>query len=209
VRITAGRLRFEAARAIVTLPLGVLQAGSVRFDPEPETLRAARESLAMGRAMRLALRFRRAVWEDSDELRDAGFLHSEEAWMPTWWTALPVRAPVITAWAGGPKAEDAPEDPAEWVPRALATLGRLLGRNPDDLGEELESWHAHNWSADPFARGAYAYVRVGGVPAQERFGDPIENTLWFAGEAVNAEGHVGTVHGAIASGERAARMIVE
>jgi monoamine oxidase len=74
--------------------------------------------------------------------------------------------------------------------------------------EELVGWHAHNWSADPYARGAYSYVRVGGLAAQERFGDPVEDTLYFAGEAVNAEGHCGTVHGAIASGERAARRIV-
>jgi monoamine oxidase len=115
---------------------------------------------------------------------------------------------VITGWSGGPRAEAAAADPAEWVAGALSTLGRLLGASGDSLAAELESWHAHNWSADPFARGAYSYVRVGGLPAQERFADPVEHTLYFAGEAANCEGHYGTVHGAMASGERAARLIV-
>jgi hypothetical protein len=62
--------------------------------------------------------------------------------------------------------------------------------------------------ADPYARGAYSYVRVGGLAAQQGFGEPVEDTLYFAGEAVDADGHIGTVHGAIASGERAGNRIV-
>jgi monoamine oxidase len=82
----------------------------------------------------------------------------------------------------------------------------MLGSDPDELGAGVETWHAHNWSTDPFSRGAYSYVRVGGLDAQRRFGEPVEDTLYFAGEAVNAEGHAGTVHGAMATGERAAEM---
>jgi monoamine oxidase len=128
--------------------------------------------------------------------------------MPTWWTTMPVRGPVITGWTGGPGAEEAPHDPAEWIAGALTSLGRILGVGRDSLVAELETWHAHNWSADPFTRGAYSYVLVGGMAAQRRFGEPVDGTLYFAGEATNAEGHCGTVHGAIATGERAARAIL-
>jgi glycine/D-amino acid oxidase-like deaminating enzyme len=207
VRISAGGRSFEAPRAIVTVPLGVLQARTIRFEPEPRPLVDACASLEMGSAARIVLRFRRPVWEHREDLVDASFLHSEEPWMPTWWTTMPVRSPVITGWSGGPAAEAAHADPAQWVASALASLGRLLGASADSLAGELESWHAHNWSVDPFTRGAYSYVRVGGLPAQERFGEPIENTLYFAGEATNSDGHCGTVHGAMASGERAARLI--
>ena len=207
-RTAAGARVLEAPRAIVTLPLGVLQAGAVRFDPEPTALREACAALVMGHAARLVLRFRRPVWEEIEPLRDAGFFHSDEPWMPTWWTALPVRAPVLTAWTGGPGAEQCPADPRQWVPGALASLGRTLGRPPEALAAELVTWHAHNWSTDPFSRGAYSYVRPGGPAAQARFGEPIEDTLCFAGEAVDAEGHSSTVHGALASGERAARCMM-
>ena len=78
---------------------------------------------------------------------------------------------------------------------------------PEALAGELVTWRAHDWASDPFSRGAYSYVKVGGVRAQERFAESVEDTLWFAGEAASAEGYWGTVHGAIASGERAAREI--
>jgi monoamine oxidase len=203
-----GLRRFEALRAIVTVPLGVLQSGAIRFDPEPAALREATGAIAMGHAARVVLRFRRPLWEDRPEFRDVSFLHSGEKWMPTWWTPMPVRGPVITGWTGGPGAENAPRDPAEWISGALTSLGGILGCERDSLAGELETWHAHNWSADPFTLGAYSYVLVGGMAAQRRFGEPVDDTLYFAGEATNAEGHCGTVHGAIATGERAARAIL-
>jgi len=206
VRITASTGQvFEAPRAIVTAPLGVLQSGAIRFDPEPAILRDACRGLVMGHAARLVLRFRRPVWEDRDEFRDAGFLLSGGAFPPTWWTSLPTRAPVITAWAGGPKAETAPANVEDWIGPALQSLESILG---SDVRDELESWDAHNWSTDPYSLGAYSYVRTGGMPAQEAFGDPVENTLYFAGEAVATGGDIGTVHAALASGARAARQIL-
>ncbi len=207
-RTAAGPRRFEAPRAIVTVPLGVLQSGAIRFDPEPAILREACAGIEMGHAIRLVLRFRRPLWEDAEPLRDAGFAHTGSAFMPTWWTTLPVRSPVITGWTGGPAAERAPADPRDWVEGALHSLGRMLGAEPATLARELVTWHAHHWSADPWARGAYSYVRSGGVPAQQRFAEPVEDTLYFAGEATRAEGDSGTVHGAMASGERAAQRIV-
>src|SRR5262249_37457561 len=124
-------------------------------------------------------------------------------------TSLPVRAPVLTGWTGGPKAElHAAEDPSEWLRRTLTVLARLMRMDETSLACELEAWHSHNWSADPYARGAYSYVRTGGTGPQRRFGDPIDDTLYFAGEATHADGHAGTVHGAIATGERAARNIL-
>jgi monoamine oxidase len=97
---------------------------------------------------------------------------------------------------------------AAWAARSLQTLGRILGTGEKALRGELEAWHAHNWSADPFVRGAYSYLKVGGTAAAERFGDPVEDTLYFAGEATEATGNSGTVQGAIMTGERAARQIL-
>lgn len=208
VRVATPRGQFDAARAIVTAPLGVLKSGAIRIDPEPAILRDARGALEMGAAVRVVLRFRRPSWEDRPEHRDSLFLEADDPWMPVWWTTLPVRAPVITGWCGGPRAEAATSAPAGWIPRSLDSLARITGASATTLARELVSWHAHNWSTDPWSRGAYSYVRVGGVPAHERFADPVEDTLYFAGEAVGSGGHIGTVHGAMASGERAAGRIV-
>lgn len=204
-RVAAMPRRYKVSRVIVTVPLGVLQAGALCVDPEPDSLRHALQSIEMGHAARITFRFRKPVCRDG-----AGFLHSDSDWMPVWWTTHPVHSNVLTGWTGGPGAETCMDrEPTAWVEGAIASLARMLGRNETELAADVESWHAHNWSTDPFTRGAYSYVRVGGLDAQRRFGEPVEDTLYFAGEAVNAEGHAGTVHGAISTGERAAGMILE
>jgi monoamine oxidase len=65
----------------------------------------------------------------------------------------------------------------------------------------------HNWSTDPFSRGAYSYVVVGGAGASKTLSRPVEGTLFFAGEAFDAEGRNGTVEGAIACGRHAAKLV--
>jgi monoamine oxidase len=207
-------MEFHAPRAIVTVPLGVLQApadaeAGIRFDPDPPSLAAARTAVIMGHAIRITLRFREPVWERRGVLEGGGFLQTSAEWIPTWWTALPVHAPVITGWMAGSAADRAlTQRPTEWLDRALRTLARALRTDETTLAGELEAWHAHNWSADPFARGAYSYLRTGGTDDRREWSEPVEDTLYFAGEAVNGEGHAGTVHGAMATGERAAERIL-
>jgi monoamine oxidase len=72
-----------------------------------------------------------------------------------------------------------------------------------------ESAAYHDWQTDPFARGAYSYVKAGGDSAQAGLAAPLEQTLFFAGEATDVSGYHGTVHGAIASGHRAAQEILD
>jgi monoamine oxidase len=47
-------------------------------------------------------------------------------------------------------------------------------------------------------------VQAGGAGTQRQLAAPLEDTLFFAGEATHFEGHYATVHGAIATGRRAA-----
>jgi monoamine oxidase len=66
----------------------------------------------------------------------------------------------------------------------------------------------HDWEHDPFARGAYSYQMVGGADAPAELARPLQKTLFFAGEAADAEGSTGSVHGAIATGKRAAAQVL-
>jgi monoamine oxidase len=77
----------------------------------------------------------------------------------------------------------------------------------DFLQREFKAAYFHNWQADEFSLGAYAYVSVNGLPLQKSLAKPLANTLFFAGEATSV-GHIGTVHGALHSGQRAAREIL-
>jgi monoamine oxidase len=76
------------------------------------------------------------------------------------------------------------------------------------VAQRLQAAFVHDWQADPFARGAYCYVKVGGRAARERLSEPLRGTLYFAGEAAAIGGESGTVAGALQSGERAAEQVL-
>jgi monoamine oxidase len=196
--------RATARRAIVTLPLGVLQSGAVRFTPALKEKRKALRKLVAGPVVKVALRFHSAFWEARDP--DVAFFHSAAAAFPTFWTALPLRAPLLIGWAGGPKADRFSRASEKVVlHEAMESLKSIFGRLPES---ELAAFFMHNWQADPFARGAYSYVAVGGEGAREALRAPLADTLYFAGEATDAEGEAGTVAGALQSGLRAARELL-
>jgi monoamine oxidase len=191
----------RAQRVVVTFPLGVL--AGIRFSPPLRARRAAMDSLASGPVIRVAMRFHTPFWEK--RAPGVAFFHVPPAAFPTFWTPLPMRAPLLTAWAGGPKAARLTGSPAdELVKAALSTVGRAFAI---DLKRELAGAVAHDWHADPWARGGYSYVKTGGTGARERLAEPLDNTLFFAGEATDAE-EAGTVAGALRSGQRAAREVL-
>jgi monoamine oxidase len=204
----------RARCAIVTLPLGVLQApaeasGAVRFVPGLDAKRKALEGLISGPVLKLSLRFRRAFWEELDggKYQDASFFHSATTAFPTFWTSLPLRAPLLTAWIGGPKAARLSlSDTPDIARQALESLAAIFGGRPKSEFE-LEAAYLHNWQTDPFARGAYSYIAVGGGEARHMLAGPLEDTLFFAGEATDTEDEAATVTGALQSGERAAREV--
>jgi monoamine oxidase len=200
----------KAAQLVITLPLGVLKAppgvpGAVRFLPELRSKATALRRLEMGAAHRLVLRFRSEFWKRTGLVQ---FVHAPGEAFPTWWTAAPAHVPCLTAWAGGSAAE-ALEGMADTVivERALNALARALKLPLARARGELESWASHDWQTDPFSRGSYTYVAVGGTRASARLARPVADTLFFAGEATDYE-EMGTVSGAIASGRRAARQVL-
>ena len=84
---------------------------------------------------------------------------------------------------------------------------RIGGRVYTEREEEFVKAYFHDWQNDPFSRGAYSYGKIGSDGAQLALAEPINETLFFAGEATDITGNNGTVHGAIASGLRSAKEI--
>ena len=205
-------LNVSAPKAIVTLPLGVLQLPpqsphAVRFEPALRQKRKAFAGLAVGPVIRIILRFRDAFWEalDAGRYKDGAFFLAPDEPFPTFWTPLPIRAPILVAWSAGPHATRMSGlDHADLVTRALDSLEVVFGKRAH-VRDGFEGAHFHDWQADPFACGAYSYVTAGGTSARKALAKPLQDTLFFAGEAADTEGESGTVAGALQSGERAAR----
>lgn len=224
VRHPDGRARFaiDARAAVVTVPLGVLQApagepGAIEFVPALGGKPRALDRLAMGSAIRVTLRLRERVWASGWFARHAKvapletlcFLTSTDPDVPVWWTAYPLEVPVITGWRGGPVAKRLAQFPPRQLEAlATASLARVLGMPPARLRRLVEGIWTHDWEHDPFARGVYSYQLVGGADAPEALARPIARTLFFAGEATGASGDTSTVDAAIATGRRAAVQVL-
>lgn len=211
-----------ARAAIITVPIGVLQAsqgetGAIEFDPDLRLKRDAIEHIAMGSVARIVLRLSERFWASNwfaklartPPLDTLSFLHTPDEDFPTWWTAYPLRVPILVGWRGGPGAKRIAALSFEEVEdTAIASLARQTGLSRTRLRGMLEAAWMHDWDHDPFARGAYSYQLVGGVAAPQSLARPLRATLFFAGEAADSEGRTGTVHGAIATGRRAAADVV-
>jgi flavin-dependent amine oxidoreductase len=207
---------------------------AVRFVPDlPPDKRRAIEAIPMGQVVRIVLRFRTRFWEELEsgvegrnDFEQLGFIHYPQAAIPTWWTQLPIRAPILVGWTGGTNAENLiarivgksvdhtafPDNASIYregiLDEAIASLQQIFGIAESRLREQLVASYTHDWQSDPHARGAYAYLPVNGLELQQTLSSSVDDTLFFAGEA-SSVGHIGTVHGALDSGHRAAQEIMK
>jgi monoamine oxidase len=213
------RVKAFAPQLLVTLPLGLLTAkrggdAVVAFDPPLPSKTAALSKLRVGHVIRVTIVFRSRFWAEikaeGRTLSKMTFLFSRDPVFPTWWTLTPLEAPVLTAWAPADAAERLSGlSDAEICEEAIQALARVLHVSLERCRAELVHAYMHNWQNDGYSRGAYSYVSVGGGDTQRELAAPVQNTLFFAGEATNFEGHHGTVYGAIVSGYRAAEEILK
>jgi monoamine oxidase len=194
-----------ARAAVITVPLPFLQDQSIAIVPEVPTLRKAARALVMGHVARVSVVVKERFWEKKVE--DLAYVHTPERPFNVWWTMYPVRALVLTGWAGGPPAVELMQS-GDVEEIAVRELARAFGMRRERVESLVDSLVRHDWTADAHTRGAYAYVGVGGAGAARRLARPIQGTLFVAGEATDEE-NMGTVEAALASGIRAARQVVE
>lgn len=196
--------RFEAARCVVSLPLGVLQSGRVAFSPElPDDKRAVIGGLRMGTLDKAVLVFpRRIVPQHIDFL---GRMGDEPARFPMFLNLERVSGrPALIGFVVGKLARALePKTDAEIIGQAMRSLRDMLGA----AIPEPSSATVVRWSADPFAGGSYSYVPVGAWESdRDTLAAPVGERLFFCGEAT-VRNYAGTVHGAYLSGLRAAARL--
>jgi len=207
------RAEFRAPVSVVALPLPALQRGPERpgalsIDPVPAGWPAALDTLHMGAAHHVVLGFDERWWAAGGS-DGPSFVHGDDEPFPIWWTALPSHAPLITGWNGGPRAEAlAGRSRDDVIALALDSLASIFRSGRARLESLLRGAWWHDWSADPFAAGAYSYGGVGAIEARALLVRPVAGTLALAGEAVAEGGRNGTVQGALESGRRAAAALL-
>ncbi len=220
VRVTTrhatGPASFTALRAIVTSPVSLLLEGRsaegnrIRFDPELQAKKEALQGLAFGHVVKVVLQFRRAFWEElhHGRLKQVGFMHAPSVSFPTLWALLSLRLPLLTAWSGGPEAQRLSSAGADEITRqALRSVGQFFELSEASVLGELVAVHSHDWSTDPWSQGAYSYRTVNGQKAPALLAQPLQDRLYFAGDATHSE-QIGTVEAALASGRQAAESVL-
>jgi monoamine oxidase len=204
VRVETASGAEEADACLVTVPLGVLKAGSIVFDPPLSSAkRAAIGRLAMGTLDKFVVAYEEPFWPAAPHM--LAYLSSVRGrWQGLLNLSTLAGVPALMAFSGGSyaRASEARSE-AEVAAEVTANLRAIFGRSvPDPAGTARSRWHS-----DPYAVGSYSYAPVGATGDEyDALAAPEGNRLYFAGEATNRR-ESATVHGAYLSGVRAARKI--
>lgn len=205
VDVLTNRGSFQAGHVLVTVPLGVLQAGRVAFNPSlPKAKRDAIRDMRMGVFNKVFLKFDSVFWDQEDEL--IGYMGGEdEAWPEIVNFHKIAGIPVLLAFSAGTIGErNELRSDVELVACLMDCLRKMYGQAiPEPAGHLVT-----RWNQDPYSLGSYSYVPVGSSQSLRRqIAAPVESRVFFAGEATS-QFFPSTVHGAFLSGVRAAYEIM-
>ncbi|KAG9319424.1 hypothetical protein KVV02_007989 [Mortierella alpina] len=214
----------ECSAAVITVPLGVLKSRQIAFSPAlPQWKEQAIRQLGFGLLNKLVLVFEKPFWNTADELfgyagsgkkvRSAED-YSRKAYRSCrgkfymFWNCMEVSGlPVLVTLMAGQSAYDcekmSKEDLVEEAMRTLALIHPHL-----QLPPPIETV-VTRWSQDEFAQGSYSFVgKDGDGEDYDQLAKPIENRLYFAGEATCRQ-YPATAHGAYLSGIKVAKDILD
>jgi monoamine oxidase len=195
---------FRARHLILTCPLALLQQGRPQFIPAlPPYKQRVFEQLGSGPVTKVLLHFDRAFWPDEMERAYSGatqrFLFRNRAGRSD-------EKPTLTIYAGASAARALNRlGPANAIRAVVADLRSAFGLTRDP---KLIAARFVDWAADPFAGLGYSFVRPGGVGARALLAAPVDEVLFWAGEATSSA-RPATVHGAMESGARAAQEVLQ
>ncbi len=190
---------------ILTLPIGVLKSGAVAIDPEiPDVTQRAIDSLEMGQAVVVPMLFTEpfwgaesvpGTWGDLADRVSFNFPHAADS-----------GTHAIQGWFTGSAAQELSDlGPEAGIARVLQWLEQASGQR--DLASKLNWHHFMDWVTDPYTLGSYSITRPGGHGRRRVLAQPVDNTLYFAGEATAPPPHYQTVHGAYLTGKRVAEQV--
>ncbi|GMI78551.1 LSD1-like 3 [Hibiscus trionum] len=207
---TSNGSEFSGDAVLITVPLGCLKAGAIKFSPPlPQWKQSSIQRLGFGVLNKVVLEFPEVFWDDSVDYFGvtAEETDSRGHCFMFWNVRKTVGAPVLIALVAGKAAIDGQSmSSSDHVNHAVTILRKLFGEAsvPDPVASVVT-----DWGRDPFSYGAYSYVAIGASGEDyDMLGRPVENCLFFAGEATCKE-HPDTVGGAMLSGLREAVRLID
>ena len=201
LKIETAKGTITADQAIVTLPSAVLAEKESLFTPAlPDKTENAR-GLPLGLADKLFMSL-----DGADEFdKDSRLFGRTDCTATATYHMRPFGRPQIEAYFGGQLARDLEAaDERAFFDFAAAELSVLLG---NDFTRRVKPVHIHRWGADPFSRGSYSYALPGMADCRAKLAAPVNERLFFAGEACSTD-NFSTAHGGFLTGTAAAEQAI-
>jgi monoamine oxidase len=191
----------SAAKVIVTVSTNLIAGEAIRFSPAlPEKIEAA-AGLPLGIADKVTL-----ALDGAEQFPKDGNLRG-----PTMRTKMgtfhlrPFGQNCIEGYFGGTFARELEDAGAgAFAAQSIDEIAAMLG---NDFRHKLKPLAESRWAHDPFARGSYSHALPGHAGDRAILAAPIDERLFFAGEATSPN-FFSTAHGALESGQRAAREVI-
>lgn len=202
VTVTSRSGEIRAQGCIVTVPVGVLKAGAIRFTPElPAATRDALAGMHMGALTKIAFRV------EGDRFGIAPGTSFLEAGAPgrlVNFDMFPDGKDLVIGYCGGDYARKLSEAGTEEARTQIVDLlAQMVG---GEFRKTVKAVSFPAWWTDPFAHGSYSVCAPGHEGARAALAQPIGGRLLIAGEAT-AGGGAMTVGGATLAGRAAAATL--
>lgn len=206
--VTTTGNKISGDKVIITVPLGVLQKGAIQFTPALPEHTIAFHQMGFGGVIKFMFEFHIAFWENriKEPFKKVGFMFTD-AGVPTWWSQLPDKTPILTGWQGGPQTFTGVHNSETLRDKAIASLQYIFNCSTKEITDQIKHYHIADWTTDPYSYGAYAYVTTETQQALTLLSTPVNNTVYFAGEALYQGPHTGTVEAALLSGRDVSAQI--
>ncbi|ANQ51236.1 FAD-dependent oxidoreductase [Flammeovirga sp. MY04] len=186
-------------KVILTTSLGVLKKEKINFTPSlPDTHLEAIQKLGFGKGRKLFIRFDKIFWEpETSEI-----IGGKKCPL---YLIRPAQPKTICAYVMADAAKDFNQMLDEEVAEIL--LHELDEMFPDvNVMMHYKDHYGKDWTSDPYFCGTYSYSKKDSLKYRKQLKQPIQDKVFFIGEALNDNGHASTVHGAMETAEELARL---
>jgi monoamine oxidase len=203
---------FPGNRIILTVPVNVLKAqhwepAGIAFTPSPKHHLDAIEKMGFGSVIKMIYQFEETFWRQ--KIKNTGFIISDET-IPTWWSQFPKSDFTLTGWLGGPSSKAFQQKTSEQISElAIRSLASIFKTDLSSMQSQITGQYVFNWGNDPFTLGSYSFPAIGSNEARKLLSNPVDNTLFFSGEALYEGSFGGSVEAALASGSDVAKKLLQ
>ena len=187
---------FNANKVIITVPISILKSGDIQFIPAlPIEKTTAFSKIGMDAGMKVFLKFSNRFFDQNIIGGAVCAAYADDS------IGKAQNDNILLAFIMGEQAEYLTSLGSD------AAITSALIQELDIMynGQASASFiasHVENWTTNPFVKGAYSYSTIGMGDARKIASESLSEKLYFAGEAMNTNGHHQTVHGAVETGYR-------